>query len=123
MTGVQTCALPIFLQFSQFCVNLLFTIIIIVKKLLSLTSLLQISLQTTTTTDRFEVSSFLDQISALSLSDLTFLFLHFSLQFLSLFGHVLLIVISRLTGYSLVYCFTGLHKTLLKDITFFTTLH
>ena len=59
-------------------------------------SLLQISLQTTTRriniiTDRFEVSSFSDQISAvyLSLSPSLwslFLFLHFSLQFLSLFG-------------------------------------
>ena len=46
------------LQFSQFCAF----------KLLSPTSLLQISLQTTTTTDRFEISSFLDQISAVSLS-------------------------------------------------------
>ena len=51
------------------------------------------------------------------------LILHFSLQFLSLFGHVLLIVISRLIEYFLVYCFTGLHKMLLKDVSFIMTLH
>ena len=87
-------------------------------------------LQTTTTIDRFEVSSFSDKILtlylsfslSLSLSDLSFLFLHFSLQFLSLFGHVLLIVILRITGYFLAYCFTGLHnKTPLNNVSFFMT--
>ena len=54
---------------------------------------------------------------------LPILFLHFSHQFLSLFGHVFLIFILRLTGYFLVYCFIGLHKTLLKDVSFLMTLH
>ena len=43
--------------------------------------------------------------------------------FCTLFGHVLLFIISRLTRYFMVYCFTGLHKTLLKDVSFFMTLN
>ena len=135
-------------------------------KLLSPTSLLQISLQIITTIDRFEVSSLTffyleENLSILnwfwatsnsfyfpedhthqvrflnSNSDFFFLsifflggkyfnfklILHFSLRFLSLFGHVLLIVFSRLIEYFLVYCFTGLHKMLLKDVSFIMTLH
>ena len=63
------------LQFSQFCVF----------KLLSPTSLLQISLQITTKADRFEVSSFLDQISAVSLSlisPFSFYITHFNFSLL-----------------------------------------